>query len=125
MHLQNRKLWLGLSWFWLLFIIIFSVITLPKTVGVNIPNLDKLEHAFSYLLLMFLFAQCYTHYKTRIVYAIAFTAVGIVLEIIQSFTATRQFEYADMVANTSGVIAGLILADSYLRKIVLFVDKKM
>jgi len=125
MKLKFRTLWLGISWFWLILIIIFSLITLPKTAGYNIPNLDKLEHLFSYFLLMFLFAQCYKTWRIRIIYAVVFISLGVVLEFLQSFTLTRQFEYADMVANTSGVILGLIFSDGYLQKVVINVDNNL
>ncbi|MFV1983246.1 MAG: VanZ family protein [Thiohalomonadales bacterium] len=106
-------------------IIIFSLITLPKTAGYNIPNLDKLEHIFSYFLLMFLFAQCYKIWRIRIIYAVAFISLGVALEILQRFTSTRQFEYADMIANTSGIILGLMFSDGYLRKVVIYVDNTL
>ena len=125
MKLHYRIVWLTFSWLWLLAIINLSLITIPKSVEFAIPHLDKVEHTFSYFVLMFLFSQCYRLNKTRAVYAVIFICLGIMLEILQSFTITRQFEYADMVANSSGVILGLILGDSYLQKIVIFIDEKI
>jgi len=125
MILNFRIFWLSLSWLWLFTIIVLSLISIPKTVTISIPHIDKLEHAISYCILMFLFAQCYSLKKTRIQYAVAFTCVGVLLEIFQSFTIDRFFEYADMVANTTGVILGLILSDSFLQKIVVYIDDKL
>ena len=125
MELHFRIFWLTLSWLWLLVIINLSFITIPKSIEFTIPHLDKVEHTFSYFILMFLFAQCYRLNKTRAVYAVIFICIGIMLEILQSFTITRQFEFADMIANSSGVILGLIFGDSYLQKIVIFVDEKI
>jgi len=125
MILHNRILWLTISWLWLSVIILLSLITLPQSVEVSIPHIDKIEHAMSYFVLMFLFGQCYIQKKTRLIYAVAFICMGIILEYLQSLTATRQFEYADMLANSSGVLLGILLSDSYLRNVIIFIDKKL
>lgn len=125
MALHSRTIWLTVSWLWLLTVIILSLIAIPKSVDIAIPYLDKVEHVFSYFVLMFLFSQCYTQKKTRVIYAIGFILVGIILEVLQGFTVVRKFEYADMIANTSGVVFGMIMADSFLHKIVIFVDEKL
>ncbi len=125
MSLQFRAALLTLSWIWLGVIIILSLISIPGSVTVSIPHIDKIEHTFSYFILMFLFGQCYVLTRTRIIYAMFFIALGISLEYLQSLTATRQFEYADMIANTTGVFLGLLLSDSLLQKVVIAVDNKL
>jgi len=67
---------------------------------------DKLEHFAAYGLLTFLFCQIYAREKTRIVYALAFVAMGIALEFLQGMTPTRTFDVMDMLANTIGVGLG-------------------
>jgi len=125
MMLRYRTLWLVLSWLWLAIIIILSLITLPKTAEISIPYFDKVEHTFSYFVLMFLFSQCYLLSKIRVRYAMSFIVVGIVLEILQSFTVARQFEYADMLANTTGIVLGLLFSNSILQKVIIFIDHKI
>ena len=67
---------------------------------------DKLGHFAAYGLLMLLFCQIYVLRKTRIAYALAFTAMGIALEFLQGMTDTRTFDVMDMLANTIGVALG-------------------
>ena len=125
MILHNRTLWLTVSWLWLFVIIILSLITLPQSVEVAIPHIDKIEHAMSYFILMVLFGQCYTQKRTRLIYAVVFICMGIILEYLQNLTATRQFEYADMLANSSGVVLGVVLSESYLGNVIVFIDNKL
>ena len=67
---------------------------------------DKLGHFAAYGLLMLLFCQIYVLRKTRIAYALAFTAMGIALEFLQGMTDTRTFDVMDMLANTIGIALG-------------------
>ncbi len=124
MQLHNRKFWLIIAWFCLCTIFVLSLISIPKVVIIKVDNIDKVEHLIAYAVLMFLFSQCYLQAKTRLVYAIAFICMGILLEVLQGLTATRQFEYADMIANSTGVVVGWMLSDSYLQKIVIYIDLK-
>ncbi|RKZ66893.1 MAG: VanZ family protein, partial [Gammaproteobacteria bacterium] len=39
-----------------------------------------------------------------------FVIMGVVLEYLQSFDPTRMSEFADMIANSTGVVLGLMLA---------------
>lgn len=125
MTLHYRNIWLTLSWAWLLVIIILSLITIPTSVEFSVPYIDKVEHTVSYFILMFLFSQCYSQVTTRLMYAFVFICIGILLEYLQSLTVTRQFEIADMVANSSGVVLGVLLSDSGLRHIISFVDNRI
>jgi VanZ family protein len=54
---------------------------------------------------MLWFAFLYRRTPTRALYAVAFIAMGVVIEFIQPYTG-RQFEPADMLANTVGVLIG-------------------
>ena len=71
---------------------------------------DKAMHAIAYGCLMGWFAQIYRHDLTRLILVIAFVFMGILIEFLQSLTATRQFELMDMVANTSGIVLAWALA---------------
>ncbi len=123
--LKLRKLWLTLGWFWLLIIVTLSLISIPKIAELSILYIDKIEHTISYFVLMFLFSQCYKAKVIRLAYALLFIFLGVSLEFLQGYTVTRQFEYADMLANTSGVILGLILSDSFFNKIIRYLDSML
>ena len=71
--------------------------------------LDKWTHLFTYFILMGWFAQIYHVKRQRIIYALAFILMSIVLEFIQSFETVRKLELLDIVANTLGVIAALLV----------------
>jgi len=121
-NLSLRSVWLTISWMWLFVIIVFSLITVPDTLNIKISQFDKVEHFFSYFVLMFLFAQCYNQKSSRLIYGAVFIAIGVVLEILQSYSVTRLFEYTDMVANSTGVIFGLLLDDGILQKYFIKID---
>ena len=80
-------------------------------IDIQFKHLDKLEHMFSYFLLMFWFAQLYHRKRTRNFYAVFFITLGVTLEILQGLGGVRMFEYADMLANTTGVVIGYILTN--------------
>src|SRR4051794_36448022 len=63
---------------------------------------DKVLHFSGYAVLAFLPALP-ERLKIALLGAAAAVLLGILLEFAQRLTATRQFEIADMVANTAGV----------------------
>lgn len=71
---------------------------------------DKVMHAIAYGSLMGWFAQIYRHDLTRLILVVAFIAMGILIEFLQSMTPRRQFEFLDMVANTSGIVLAWAMA---------------
>ncbi|MEE9332904.1 MAG: VanZ family protein [Granulosicoccaceae bacterium] len=90
-------------------IFVGSIINIPIEVK-QIVLQDKVMHVTAYGCLMGWFAQIYRHDLTRLILVITFVAMGILIEILQSMTPTRQFEWLDMVANTSGVVLAWALA---------------
>ena len=91
--------------------------------SINIPNLDKLAHAFFHFvftLLWFLFfkKQVKKRNETKLlVFSCLFSVLfGLAIEIIQAkFSPTRSGELLDVLANLSGAILAFIL--------VLFIKK--
>lgn len=80
---------------------------------------DKWSHFVAYGVLMFWFCLLYSR-QGRL--AAAFIAMGIVIEILQSYTGYRSFEYADMVADAVGVLLGWILAQTSLRGLLQWLE---
>ena len=68
---------------------------------------DKLHHFLAYAFLTFCFMQSVYSTKYRLLFAIGFVLLGILIEFIQP-SVNRYFEYADMLANTIGIIVGFI-----------------
>ena len=82
----------------------------PVDVDLSIPYEDKFFHCLAYFVLMAWFAQIYHHSLQRNIIALGFVIMGVALEYLQSFDPARMSEFADMMANSTGVILGLMLA---------------
>ena len=108
-QLRYRQLWLviGIS-------IIIGIIYLSLTsrgipvIGNNVN--DKLLHTLGYFGLMLWFCQIYNGRIQRFVLMVVFILMGVSLEFLQDYGGVRHFEIADMVANSVGVILGLLAA---------------
>lgn len=74
----------------------------------SFSHIDKVQHLLSYGVLMLWFAQLFKG-NPRLFLAVAFIGMGVIIEFIQPFTG-RQFSYLDMLANSGGVLLGLLIA---------------
>ncbi len=100
--------------FWIIIIFYLSFIPgndLPKIN--NIPNLDKIVHFSLYSVLSFLCLSTLSSSKRKIdkkiVLGIIFS-IGVFVEIMQGLLPIqRSFSFFDMMANTCGILAGLLV----------------
>lgn len=99
-----RALLLAGAWLYAAAIVALSL--MPKPPDPGFAYGDKLGHLAAYSLLMFWFCWLYRARNVRLAYAMAWIALGIALEFAQGATATRSFEFADMAANSLGVLLG-------------------
>ena len=86
-----------------------SLMNLSGKVIISLSNIDKVYHAIAYfgLTISWLFAFISKGRKKTIV--ISCIAFGMLMEFLQSnLTTYRSFEYLDMIANTVGVLIGLL-----------------
>ncbi len=95
-----RKGWLALGGLWVAIILWLSLTPVPPQ---PFYLSDKVEHMLAYLLLMGWFAVVCRDGARRLAAALL-VAMGIVVEILQGLSGYRYFEWADMAANTSGVL---------------------
>lgn len=106
--LRYFRWWLVLGW-----LIVAAVIylSLASKMPVSVPLRfgDKVGHFIAYGVLMGWFVQLFQSRPWLILHAVLLVAMGIGLEFIQGYYG-RRFEYADMAANTLGVMLGLALA---------------
>ncbi|MBQ9214079.1 MAG: VanZ family protein [Bacteroidales bacterium] len=74
----------------------------------EIPYFDKIVHFGIFGVLGFLisYEKRSSYYNTLILCAL----YGVAIEIIQSFLPWRSFEWADMLADTLGALAGILVA---------------
>ena len=103
-----HRLWLFVGYALIAVVIYLSVTSEPPLPDVEIPYFDKLGHLLAYFAMMGWFAQIYQVKKQRIILALSFVMLGVVMEFVQSFDPARMAEFADMVANTLGVVLALL-----------------
>ena len=106
--LRFPRLWLGLGWLAVALAVVVCLMpvqNLPQP-----PNLsDKSEHFIAYLLLSTWFAGIYPRTRYWII-AIGLGVMGVLIEIAQgSMRYGREADVLDVIANCSGVLAGLLL----------------
>jgi VanZ family protein len=106
--LRWPRVWLSL---WLLAVLaVIAVSLLPPPPLPSAPGSDKLGHFLAYFGLMACAVQVFAG-RVLIVIALLLVALGLALEFAQgALTSTRMFEVRDALANTVGVLAGLIVA---------------
>ena len=119
------KLWLAMGWLLILLVCYFSLTPTPPKIDIQFEHLDKLEHILSYLVLMAWFAQLYHTKQSRIYYALFFIVLGITIEVLQGLGGIRYFEYSDMLANTSGVVMGLLLTLGKRKYLLLSFERRL
>ena len=92
---------------------------MPSPVQLPLKGWDKFSHVIAYFVLMSWFANLYEVPAQRLQFALGFCAMGLALEFLQRWTGYRLFEVMDMLASTTGVAVGWVLAPprlpNYLR----------
>jgi len=121
-HLRFRKLWIVIGWSLVIAVIILSLIPPPPIMSVDYA--DKIGHLIAYFVLMGWFAQIYHALRQRIQFMIGFLLLGAVLEILQGFGGIRYAEWADMVANSVGVILAWQLTKKRWGYVLSIIERK-
>ena len=105
---HRPRLWLGL---WLAAVAGVIVLSLVNLSGLPpIPEGgDKVEHFLAYALLSASAVQLFATRPACVIVAVLLIVLGVGLEVAQgALTATRMADPRDALANTLGVIAGLL-----------------
>ncbi|UNK51140.1 VanZ family protein [Lysobacter sp. S4-A87] len=104
--------WLWLS-VWLLMIAAVAVTSLLAASDLPPPpfdGVDKLEHFLAYLVLSGFAVMLFERRRPQALAAAGLIALGVGLEVAQgALTASRHADSADALANSLGVLAGLML----------------
>ncbi len=122
--MRFRRLWLFIGFVLVMLVIAVSLMPNPPSVAA-FKGSDKLGHFAAYALMMLWFAQIYTGNRARWAIALVFVALGIALECLQRLGGYRTFEYADMGANTAGVMCALLLAQTRLSRSLAVVERSL
>ena len=114
-----KTLWLLIGYALVMFVVYLSVTSNPPDLELGFKFQDKFFHALAYCSLMFWFAQIY-HVKQqqRLLFALAFVFLGVLMEGVQSLDPKRYAEFNDIVANTVGVAIGILLTKQSLKHLL-------
>lgn len=123
-RLHYHQLWLVIGISIIIGIIYFSLTSsgLPS-IGSTIN--DKFLHAIGYFTLMLWFSQLYKKRYQRIVLMMSFILMGVGLEFLQGYGGVRQYEVADMFANTIGVLTGWLAAVGGLDGLLAWLEARV
>ena len=116
---HRPRLWWGL---WLLAVTGVVVLSLVNLSGLPpVPEGgDKVEHFLAYALLSASAMQLFATRRGCVVVAALLIALGVGLEFAQgALTATRMADPMDALANTSGVLIGMLTVLTPLRDLLL------
>ena len=96
-----------------------SLMKMPKVEEISFNNIDKLYHLFAYFTLstcwLFSFYKKPTLKYIIIIFCILY---GIIIEVLQdTLTLYRTGDFKDVLANTTGIILGLLVFNQFLKKI--------
>lgn len=122
--LRRPRLWLGL---WIAAIVGLIVVCLvPLDSLPPLPeNSDKVEHLLGYFLLAAAAVQLFGSRRALSLAAFGLVALGIGVEIAQGFTAYRSSDPVDALANTLGVLLGMVTVLTPWRDLLLRIEKRL
>ena len=121
--LRYHSLWLVIGYLLITLVIYLSLSSSPFEIDTDLPYQDKLFHFVAYFAVTFWFMQIYHIRHHVIVLVIIFLCLGMVMEYLQGFDANRYSEAADMIANTTGVMAAVGLSMTPLRYILVKLER--
>ena len=100
------------------FLLAIAYMSLIPSESVNIGN-DKIGHFIAYMILMFNAGLIFFKKKKKFLLAILFCATyGLFIEFLQQFVPGRFMSLEDFIANTIGVIFGILLTYLFFRPII-------
>jgi len=122
--LSYKLFWLTLGWVLIATILYLSLTPHPPE-PLKFNGVDKVEHLLAYTALMAWFCQFQIYRRQRWRNAILFILMGVGVEILQGLGGVRQFEYGDMLANTTGVMLGWLIASLMGSSAIRAIDRKI
>jgi VanZ family protein len=112
--------WYGLGVLMLLAVGVLSLMPVADT-GVN----DKLSHFVTYFLLAGWFGLLASGRPALLWTVAGLIAFGVLIELLQGMTSYRYQEWGDVLANSSGVVLGILLGLTPLRRLLTRVDGRL
>ena len=115
---QHMKPWLKDKIFIVAFLVTFAILYLslkkmPNS-DINISHLDKVQHSIAYFILSISWLFAFAKKRNKITIVAACILFGILIEILQqTVTNYRTGDYLDVIANSVGVLLGLLLFNQF------------
>lgn len=119
-----------LLWLTVYAVMIAVVVTASLMPAQNLPpppfaGVDKVEHFLAYAALSIYAVMLFARMRAQALSAAALIALGVALEFVQaSMSNDRAGDSADALANTLGVLAGLLTAHTPLARLLLGVERR-
>jgi VanZ family protein len=120
--LRYRNVWLIGAWSLVGVVAYLSLMPNPPE-PFQFHMVDKVEHGIAYAAMSWWFCQIYQSARSRIAVCAALVAYGVLIEILQGMTGYRYFEYADMLADSIGVVIGMLLACTVLGHVFVLIER--
>lgn len=116
--LRHPRFWLGL---WCAAVVAVIVVCLIPPPPLDLPqNSDKLEHLLAYFMLSASAVQLFGSRRALCWAALGLVALGVGIEWAQgALTSTRMADPMDALANSCGVLIGMLTALTPLRDLLL------
>ncbi len=122
---HHPRLWWSLGFALLALITALSLLPI-RGPDLDLPNSDKLHHAFAYSVLMLYFGQLVGgNWQRRLAVAGGLLAYGIMIELLQSQLPPRTAELADLAANIGGMAIGALLLQTALGRLLLTIEGRL
>ncbi len=116
-------IWAVIGWLGVATVCYLSLTPKPPQIDIAILQWDKLHHFMAYAVLMGWFMQLYYTVKARLFYLCGFIALGVGLEVLQSLGPVRQFEWADMLANTLGALSAVLVTRGPVQHLLYYFER--
>ena len=100
------RLWRLVGWAGVVATLVVSL--MPPTLGDDDTHIDKAVHLLGYAVLTFWWAQLVTERRWKL--AVAVVLFGVMIELLQGLTPSRQPDVLDALANSGGVLLGWLAA---------------
>ena len=121
--LRRLRTWLALWCIGILGLVVVCLVPAPDLPQVALN--DKLEHALAFAVLSYSAVQLFVRGRPLAIVAAGLLVLGIGIEVAQALlTTTRAMELADVVADAAGIAAGMALAWTPLRDVLLHIDRR-
>ena len=122
--LQSRgELGLAKVWFALAYVLLLALAVLSLIPAHDVGDSDKIAHFIAYGLLSAWFSLIVAQRRSLWIILFGLIGYGLLLEWLQSLTSYRSGDIADAIANSLGVITGLVFYFSPLRGVLRKVDR--